>query len=69
MPVRRWWVKRSSEPIGTDLPTMRKTDSGYSIYNDVFEPAEMANALEALATAEVARKKAGARHILAVPAV
>ena len=48
---------------------MARDDLGYSIYDRVFERAEMASTVEALAQAKMARTKAGARHVLAVPIV
>jgi hypothetical protein len=44
-------------------------DPGYSIFDRIFEPAEMVRAVGVLADAELSRSKAGARHVLAVPAV
>jgi len=44
-------------------------DLGYSIHRHVFERAEVASALSALDTAEVARTRAGARHVLRLAAV
>lgn len=44
-------------------------DPGYSIYEPIFERTEMASAVEALAQAETARTRAGARHVLTVPVV
>ena len=46
-----------------------RADTGYSIHHDVFERTEMARVLDGLAAAEVYRTKAGARHVLKVPAV
>src|SRR5262245_16364948 len=40
---------------------------GYSICDEVFQPAEMAEVLDALAAANVDRTRAGARHVLKVP--
>jgi len=48
---------------------MTAPDEGYSIHEHVFERREMVSTLDALAKAELARTKAGARHVLAVPAV
>jgi ectoine hydroxylase-related dioxygenase (phytanoyl-CoA dioxygenase family) len=42
---------------------------GYSIHHDVFASAEMLDVLRALADADVSRTRAGARHVLHVPAV
>lgn len=44
-------------------------DNGYSIHECVFDPAEMAVAIDALAGADMVRTKAGARHVLGVPIV
>lgn len=44
-------------------------DNGYSIHERVFDRAEMAAAIEALARADMVRTKAGARHVLGVPMV
>jgi ectoine hydroxylase-related dioxygenase (phytanoyl-CoA dioxygenase family) len=48
---------------------MTHTGQGYRIYPQVFERAEMVGVTEALAAAPVERTKAGARHVLSVPAV
>lgn len=48
---------------------MGQDDQGYSIYEQVFERTEMVSAVERLAQAEMARTKAGARHVLTVPVV
>jgi ectoine hydroxylase-related dioxygenase (phytanoyl-CoA dioxygenase family) len=48
---------------------MNDTDAGYSITEWVFDRREMAPIREALAGAELARTKAGARHVLQVPAI
>jgi ectoine hydroxylase-related dioxygenase (phytanoyl-CoA dioxygenase family) len=48
---------------------MTHIDQGYSIYPQVFERAEMVGVTEALAVATLERTKAGARHVLSVPAV
>ncbi len=48
---------------------MTQTDPGYSIYDQVFQRSEMRQVVEALAAAHVERTKAGARHVLKVPAV
>jgi hypothetical protein len=45
------------------------TEAGYSIAEQVFDGPEMAGVCEALARADLVRTKAGARHILSVPAV
>ena len=42
---------------------------GYSIRDHVFSPTDMEGVGEALAAATVERTKAGARHVLKVPAV
>ena len=47
--------------------TMTRTDQGYSIYDQVFERAEMLSTIEGLSA--IARTKAGARHVLKVPTV
>jgi Phytanoyl-CoA dioxygenase (PhyH) len=44
-------------------------DRGFSIVERIFTRAEMAQVLEALASIDVARTRAGARHVLRVPAV
>ena len=44
-------------------------DRGYAIFDQVFDKREMASALDALKNAEVSRTRAGARHLLRVPAV
>jgi len=48
---------------------MAELDAGYAIYGNVFRRAEMSDALGALDTSALQRTKAGARHILSVPAV
>jgi ectoine hydroxylase-related dioxygenase (phytanoyl-CoA dioxygenase family) len=48
---------------------MSTIDPGYSIAERVFNRREMTRACEALATAGLARTKAGARHVLQVPEV
>ena len=48
---------------------LRAMDNGYWMHERVFDPAEMATAVTALAQADMVRTKAGARHVLAVPAV
>jgi ectoine hydroxylase-related dioxygenase (phytanoyl-CoA dioxygenase family) len=48
---------------------MAQDDRGYAIYERIFDRHEMAAAVEALAHADMARSRAGARHVLAVPAV
>jgi hypothetical protein len=45
----------------------RMPDPGFAIHEQVFDAAEIVTAIEALAG--VARSKAGARHVLSVPAV
>ena len=42
---------------------------GHFIYDQVFQRTEMGRAIEALAAASVERTRAGARHVLNVPAV
>ena len=44
-------------------------DAGYSIHRDVFTGAEMHVLLRALETADLARSRAGARHLLGLPDV
>ena len=44
-------------------------DTGYDIYEGIFDRAEMQAALERLADAPLVRTRAGARHILALPIV
>src|SRR5437899_311666 len=48
---------------------MQNPDAGYSINEQVFTGREMAQICEALAGANVVRTKAGARHVLRIPAV
>lgn len=48
---------------------MSTIEAGYSIAEQVFHRREMTRACEALAGADLARTKAGARHILHVPEV
>src|SRR5688500_16967440 len=48
---------------------MTQSDPGYSIFDRIFDPAEMVRTLGALTDAGLSRSKAGARHVLAVPAV
>ena len=48
---------------------MSHIDQGYSIHDGVFDRREMAQLLEALNGANIERTKAGARHVLAQPAV
>lgn len=48
---------------------MDAPDKGYSIRTRVFEPAEMQRVLADLGRASIARTRAGARHVLGVPAV
>jgi hypothetical protein len=45
------------------------TDSGYAIWDQVFDQDEMTRVLRALATADLQRTRAGARHVLGVDAV
>jgi hypothetical protein len=45
------------------------TDSGYAIWDHVFDEEEMRRVLAALATANLQRTRAGARHVLSVGAV
>ena len=49
----------------TDL----RREGGYSIHHQVFDRAEMARVLDRLGAAQLDRTKAGARHVLKVPAV
>lgn len=44
-------------------------DHGHFIYDRIFQRTEMGRVVEALAAASVERTKAGARHLLKVPAV
>lgn len=44
-------------------------DSGYAIYDGVFDRSIMLQTLAALAAADLQRTRAGARHVLGVPAV
>ena len=44
-------------------------DPGFAVYDDIFDPAEMARVLDALEQSRIVRKKAGARHIIRVSAV
>jgi len=48
---------------------MNRPDPGYSIHEGVFDRAAMLEILEALDRAELTRTRAGARHVLTVPAV
>jgi len=48
---------------------MNKSDAGYSITEKVFERREMAQICEAFVGADLARTKAGARHVLRIPEV
>ncbi len=48
---------------------MNRADDGFSIHERVFERTVMAEVAEALERAELARTRAGARHVLAVPVV
>ena|SRR5918995_6991051 len=48
---------------------MTHLDNGFSVYERVFTRHEMACAIETLAACEMKRTKAGARHVLSVPAV
>lgn len=48
---------------------MNAFDDGYSIHEGVFDREEMTRVLDALHSSDVARTRAGARHVLAVPAV
>ena len=48
---------------------MSHDERGYSIYPHIFDAAEMRQALNALEATPLPRTKAGARHILNVPAV
>jgi hypothetical protein len=45
------------------------SDSGYAIYELVFDAEEMTSVIDALAAHAISRTRAGARHILRVPAV
>lgn len=48
---------------------MDQTELGYAIFERIFEQADMASLLDALAGARLARTKAGVRHVLRVPVV
>jgi ectoine hydroxylase-related dioxygenase (phytanoyl-CoA dioxygenase family) len=48
---------------------MNDTDAGYSVTEQVFDRREIARIRETLAGAELPRTRAGARHVLRVPAV
>ena len=48
---------------------MNKPEAGYSITQQIFERREMARICEALGGADLARTKAGARHVLSIPQV
>lgn len=48
---------------------MTRTNPGYAIYPQVFERTAMARTLDTLASAELERTKASARHVLNVPVV
>lgn len=48
---------------------MNKPEAGYSIADQIFERREMAHICEALVGADLARTKAGARHVLSIPEV
>jgi GNAT superfamily N-acetyltransferase len=47
----------------------RMADPGFAIYERVLDTAEIVNAIEGLASSNVTRTKAGARHVLGIPAV
>ena len=47
----------------------RMPDAGFGIYERVFDTAEVVHAIEGIASGGLARSKAGARHVLSVPAV
>jgi ectoine hydroxylase-related dioxygenase (phytanoyl-CoA dioxygenase family) len=64
------------EPAYTERPNRQERhdevnpdDAGYSICDLVFSPTDMDRVGEALAVSRVERTKAGARHVLKVPAV
>jgi hypothetical protein len=48
---------------------MAHTDPGYAIFQHVFERSEMTGVLDRLSEVRLERTKAGARHVLQVPAV
>jgi len=48
---------------------MNTSEAGYSITKKVFERSEIAQIREALVAADLARTKAGARHVLSLPGV
>ena len=51
------------------VATDAASDSGYAIYEHVFDAARMTSVLNALSAVEIARTKAGVRHVLRVSAV
>jgi hypothetical protein len=51
------------------LKQMKNSDAGYSITEQIFERREMARICDALVDANLARTKAGARHVLRISAV
>jgi hypothetical protein len=62
----------SGVPLGQPeraIGSMNDTDAGYSITEQVFDRREMARIRETLARVELVRTKAGARHVLRVPAI
>ena len=59
---------RRNLPVWQLMPTMSR-DRGYAIASDLFTRAEMVEAIGALDRAGLNRSKAGARHVLSVPAV
>ena len=56
-------------PRTTRAVIRNSTEVGFSIHNQVFPRSAMFAVVEALDRADVVRTKAGARHVLAVPAV
>lgn len=48
---------------------MTRPDYGYSVHDQVFHRFDMLRVLDALEAADLARTRAGARHVLRVPAV
>lgn len=48
---------------------MTNLDHGYAIVQQVFEAADMEQVLQQLDAAGIVRTKAGARHVVSVPAV
>ena len=51
------------------MNTPRVTDPGYAIHEGVFSESAMRATLDAVAAADLRRTRAGARHVLTIPAV